>query len=310
MRLLCERILRVHRIDRALRERLQSMGPDAGRVLKVWSRGVCVVDPNGRPIYLFGRIPLHVPFGVALDCDENISAALVGLQEGGPLIKRGNRLWLGGTTGPGIALDTGTTVDLRWNEESERPPSRWIPKSIQAVCRVLVSHGNFQGLVGVLVCLKSRYPDIPIDIRLPVNQYVRHVMAPVRTLLEARSEDLPAAFLRVCLDLVGCGPGLTPSGDDFLVGFLAAHQFCNSSLARDARKRKWGRALVKLARKQTTLISGELLACAVDGRFSEVLRQAYPALCDAPAFCSLVTPYNAYLIGVVLLAPTLSWESP
>jgi hypothetical protein len=276
---MCERILRIHRIDQTLRRRLQSMGPDAGRVLKVWSRGACVVDPNGRPIYLFGRMPLHVPFGVALDCDENISAALVGWQEGGQLIQRGNRLRLSGTTGPGIALDTGTTVDLRWNEESRRLPLRWIPKSIQALCRVLVSHGNFQGLVGVLGCLKSQYPDIPMDTHSPVNQYVRHVMGPVQRLLEARSGDLPAAFLRVSLDLVGCGPGLTPSGDDFLVGFLAAHQLCSSSLARDTRKRKWGLALVELARKQTTLISSELLACAVEGRFSEVLRQTCLALC-------------------------------
>jgi len=275
-----ERILRIHRIDQDLRWRLQGMGVHAGHVLKVWRRGVCVVDPRGRPIYFFGRMPLHVPFGVALDCSEDLSVGWGGLREGGPVSRHGNILWLNGKTGLGVKLDTGATVNLKWGKEDTRFRFR-ISESILALCRVLVSHGNFRGLVGVLDCLKSQYPEMPIDTRLTLNPYVCQTMGAVQRLLAARSGDLPAIFLRVSVDLVGCGPGLTPSGDDFLVGFLAAHRLCASSLVRDAHKQRWGRAFVEFARKQTTLVASELLACAVAGRFSEILRQACVALRDA-----------------------------
>ena len=64
--------------------------------------------------------------------------------------------------------------------------------------------------------------------------------------------------------IVGCGPGLTPSGDDVLVGILAV---LSSPLAGDAgaeAHRAMGRAVERLA-PRTTALSGHMLRQAARG---------------------------------------------
>lgn len=78
--------------------------------------------------------------------------------------------------------------------------------------------------------------------------------------------------------LIGLGPGLTPSGDDYLGGMLIAlHQ-----LGRDAQARSLWRWLTpRLPR--TSAISGAHLAAAADGEGHEALHQCLMALCTPGA---------------------------
>jgi len=78
--------------------------------------------------------------------------------------------------------------------------------------------------------------------------------------------------------LVGLGPGLTPSGDDFIVGYLAA-LWCQS-----AHNAEVGASLAALApalqalTPRTNLISRQFLVNAVEGQFSERLVDVVCAL--------------------------------
>lgn len=68
-------------------------------------------------------------------------------------------------------------------------------------------------------------------------------------------------------ELVGFGPGLTPSADDFLTGFLGASYLLKGEgivhILRDAVKRNLGR---------TTGISSIMLSYAAEGEFNEFLK--------------------------------------
>src|SRR5262249_5325754 len=73
------------------------------------------------------------------------------------------------------------------------------------------------------------------------------------------------------------GEGLTPSGDDFLVGFLAILQVTGylpqlSSAA--VREQFW-----QCVRLGTTRLSGEFLRCALEGHFAEPVARLVRALC-------------------------------
>jgi Protein of unknown function (DUF2877) len=77
----------------------------------------------------------------------------------------------------------------------------------------------------------------------------------------------PAAFLAGSLGLIGVGPGLTPAGDDGLVGALAVLR---------GRDPEWlasmgdvRRQVAAAARAGTTAVSGEFIAHALDGFFAE-----------------------------------------
>ncbi|MEO5696656.1 MAG: DUF2877 domain-containing protein [Burkholderiaceae bacterium] len=95
------------------------------------------------------------------------------------------------------------------------------------------------------------------------------------SLLEALAQARAADACRHAISLIGLGPGLTPSGDDFLVGLLAvlnvADSPCHGWLDRAAP------VLLHAAGQATNAISLAALAAAADGR----VRASIAALIDA-----------------------------
>ena len=95
-----------------------------------------------------------------------------------------------------------------------------------------------------------------------------------RALCEAIAEgDLPRALEHVGR-LIGLGHGLTPSGDDFLVGLLAVLNLAGGPCHA---WRSLGERIVEIADRQTHLISATALRQAARGR----VRQRLIDLCDA-----------------------------
>ena len=72
--------------------------------------------------------------------------------------------------------------------------------------------------------------------------------------------------------LIGLGPGLTPSGDDCLVGALAA-LWCHGD-GWGERLSRLGPSLATAARTATTRVAAEFVACAANAEFSEPLWRA------------------------------------
>ena len=95
--------------------------------------------------------------------------------------------------------------------------------------------------------------------------------------LEQRAD--PAGAVR---QLVGFGPGLTPSGDDILTGLYAALRVLGGGAADLEGLEK---ALAACAGR-TTQVGGWMLTCALDGRWRASL-QAVLAACADPALTSL-----------------------
>jgi len=99
--------------------------------------------------------------------------------------------------------------------------------------------------------------------------------------LGALSSGQPDLLNRTLAQTVGRGPGLTPSGDDVIVGILAA--LTHSPALRDgpAQARRLTKALTPHLRT-TTDISSHLLAQAAQGHFGRPLHDLGLAL-HAPA---------------------------
>ena len=275
-----ETILNIARVEKSVLARLRSCEPQAGRVLKSWGQSFILIDPQNRPIYFFAKMPLHVPFGVAMDSELGCGDTWFHVGQGCLLARRGQMLMLTQTGNVALNLNSGQEVDLSWDRQGMTLHAPPLSQCIQALGRIVTALGDSQGLAGVLNYLRTNgkfYPrtDSP---PLPVSPYAGYAMEYVESLLNASHEQLPVALMEACRGLIGCGPGLTPSGDDFLVGFLAAHYLCGSALAGEVRRQKLGSAVAAMAKKQTTIVSAEMLACAVKGKFSEILFQACRAL--------------------------------
>ena len=91
-----------------------------------------------------------------------------------------------------------------------------------------------------------------------------------------------AALRRACGGLIGLGPGLTPSGDDMFLGFLAAlwaREVAGGEDAVSARRNvELLRAHLPDYREKTSLVSWNYLAHAAEGRFSEPILKLLGAL--------------------------------
>ena len=71
----------------------------------------------------------------------------------------------------------------------------------------------------------------------------------------------PASFI----ELLGAGPGLTPSGDDFTIGFLLTLNRLQHVLPASIDLDKFNQQVVSAAYQKTTTLSANLIECAAQG---------------------------------------------
>ena len=99
----------------------------------------------------------------------------------------------------------------------------------------------------------------------------RRMQQPVKCLIDAAAELNGRKALEAAERIIGLGPGVTPSGDDILIGFLAG-LWCMTGQTQKQFSfiHSFGDALMKIA-KQTNEISRTYLAHATRGQFSSSL---------------------------------------
>lgn len=71
--------------------------------------------------------------------------------------------------------------------------------------------------------------------------------------------------------LLGCGPGLTPAGDDFILGFLLAMNRWGAHFTPELNLAGFNQSILWAAQQRTTLLSLNLLECACLGEADERL---------------------------------------
>lgn len=87
------------------------------------------------------------------------------------------------------------------------------------------------------------------------------------------SEDNDNDFENNICSLIGLGPGLTPSGDDFITGLLLAFSLCSyqkNIRKKTEQKRQRICKVVSDNLERTNDISREYLICAMENRFGEL----------------------------------------
>lgn len=109
---------------------------------------------------------------------------------------------------------------------------------------------------------------------VPLDLVARALALPVRRYLRWLAAGCPANAAPGVEDLIGAGPGLTPSGDDFLAGsLLGLHAIRRGDLAG----RVWAELQPRLPNR-THEISAAHLSCAAAGRLAETQHRLLNAL--------------------------------
>ena len=224
------RWLQVLRLSPAVAARLEAAPPEAGRVHSVFARAVNLSWHDGGLLTLQAPEALAAPFAAVLDRMPG-----VGPIHPGACVRRG-----------GDALVVGG-VGVRWRDATlTNTAVRESPGALPlALARLMDGcHGQ-----------SGR------SLWSPVGQRARSCLA------EGLRRRHVETFLGGALGLIGLGEGLTPAGDDCLVGALAViHRFDGSWLAAhpeiqaSVRQRAW---------HGTTAVAREFVAHALAGHFAE-----------------------------------------
>lgn len=137
-----------------------------------------------------------------------------------------------------------------------------LPQTVAAARRVAAEQAPAGGLAPLLSGSAG-----------PAHPWLVRARALIAAQLEALGSDDLAAALGPTIDLIGLGVGLTPSGDDYLVGLLAGLD-ATGDPARD----DLAAAIVAHAPVRTTAAGAATLGHAAGGAFSERLHDLLVAL--------------------------------
>jgi len=232
--------LRIVRLAAQVRARLAASAGEVGRVHSVFSRAINVECAGGRLLAVHGPGPLLAPFSVAVDDALRLSS-----------IRPGEQIAFGART---RAADS---LALAWESAAAVDCSAADALEASAVAPAHLPELRVRGAPSL---------DSPLGVQARAE------------LAEGIARGDAGRVLAAARRLIGLGEGLTPAGDDCLVGALAVlHRARVPWLTGDASPAV---AIAHAAHGRTTAVGREFILHALDGFFSEpvlaVLRAASP----------------------------------
>jgi hypothetical protein len=241
--------------------------PWEGHIAAVFQHSLLLSAPDGRLVHLHAGPQLASPFSLRLWSSWARVLRATPLSPGVPARQMGTAI--------DIAGHLRLTLDKVTYYRSPKPSAGVIDaKAIRLAQETLTSYGRSGGF--------DRLPGI------------QTLVTAMQQAIAARDVEHICAGAR---GLIGLGPGLTPSGDDFLVGclrglWLTSH---DGAATRDMFARLGARLLSDL-RARTTQVGAEFIRYALEGSFAETLDRAAEALL-APAHPPLVTAAIGHLLA-------------
>jgi Protein of unknown function (DUF2877) len=215
-----------------VRQRLEAAPPEAGSLHSAFDRVLNLSWHDGRLLTLQGPGRLVAPFAAEL-----ARLPETGVSPGGRVWRRNGELVLDG--GPTLEWSAAAIADTAMPESADAP----------------------RAILSALLTTRSAPA-------APALSSVTAVRARAR-IVEGLGRRRPDVFIEGTCQLIGLGEGLTPAGDDCVVGVLAViHRFASSWLRQHPAITG---SIAARAAAATTTIAGEFVAHAVDGHFAETV---------------------------------------
>lgn len=245
----------------------------------VTSRGVFLRLDAGSVVFLSTEA-FHGPLTLNLSGDP---APLLRLTPGEPALITGE-----GVVFPAHDLEVLTGEALRW-QASALPGRRLSAGRVRARLRDTIEQAtaaepDLNLAPGLLLELRRLMARTPIS-----GDAGGPFLALMKRLSRALHENQPLAVGAALQECLGRGPGLTPSGDDLVLGLLLALGRWGADLGVSVPIDAFGPELTTAAERQTTLLAANLIACAADGQADERLVTALDGIVVGeldPADCS------------------------
>jgi len=244
----------------------------AGSVLSVFAEACNLVSDQGEVVALVSQRVGNGPLNIVLEGDGFLSR---GLEAGLPVEGDGRGIRIGGALNsePYRVSLAGAEVwepRLEWDRlNADRP-------ELKANLAILHDHLIAQAPAESLACLLIASPAGGRSIE---STYRKAAQRAIEGLLAALHEGDRQGIAAGAAALAGLGPGLTPAGDDFLLGLMVGLRTWLQFLAgRGLSVEEACQAIYEAAAGRTNLLSIALLRSAREGMFGEAWHDLLAAL--------------------------------
>jgi hypothetical protein len=219
-----------------------------GRIAGVFHSSLLCTTPDRRLLHLHAGPQLVSPFSLRVEGEFTRVLQPIPLTQGLPVRKRGS------------GIDIAEQLHLRLDDvtyyQSRHFTGEVHPAAMEIARQTLRSHGHSGGFDS---------------------------MPGAQTLITAMQQGLvkghPGQIVEAARHLIGLGPGLTPSGDDLLVGCLRGLWLIRPNAPAALQMLDRLRAdLLPGLHERTARVGAEFIRYALDGAFAEVLDRAAEAL--------------------------------
>ena len=235
---------------------------NSARVIGVTSKGIFLLTPT--------RIVLFISFGhfcspLTINVDEKLNE-LPNIHENMNVVLSAENISF---IEAGIEITY--TQAVIWYPASppaaKRPPSLWIDR-LREISTGVITENRKPGFRELLE------PYLGINISAP-----RLMLSPQHSVLLLQLQNLQMSLKQNDVDktreiltgFLGMGQGLTPSGDDLIIGVLLVLNRWQDTLFPAYELHKLNQSIISAANQKTTTISENLIACAAQGSADERL---------------------------------------
>jgi hypothetical protein len=218
-----------------------------GRVHSAFARTVNIEFPGAGDagwVSLHGPGPIPAPFGI--ECER---ASFASVPPGSPVLMDDGAIVIGG--GLRVSFEHALIVDTSLPTPTPPPPGE---------CLALTHYRIRDGLLPVAAAVLSGDP-------APEGPLATLALPALARLHHATADGDPAGCFIAAGALLGLGPGLTPSGDDCLAGWLAGAWTASPEGRWLVKGTRLG--LLRAASERTGGLSRAFLAAAAYGHASE-----------------------------------------
>jgi RimJ/RimL family protein N-acetyltransferase len=246
-------------ISRSLEERWQ-VWPFAGRVLAVFERACCLAGSHADVVALVLPEVDNGPLNVVVEGEPGLFAAVAPEM---PASLVGNRLRVGSLE---IDLDSAVAWEAQPAWDRLRACQQAIVERLPLVHALALRHAP----QGSLLTLLNSAPLLAADLQSATLAVTRQAVESLQAGWDGDQAQLQAAASQ----LAGLGGGLTPAGDDFLVGVMLRAWLAHSA------PQVLCQTLLEATARRTTALSAAFLQAAARGECSAPWHALLAALAE------------------------------
>lgn len=269
---------------------VDNKGEIYGHIHSVFNRVCNIVTKDNLLIPVISTNIPNTPRSISLSLPTKNTIGSLGLKRGMEVIIKNNML----STVEGdfkLDLSNAKVWDSRPSFDFKKVSEAQLLKNLDYLLQTFLKEGNFAGiapvsqeLAGIVLDKAERNAVIKAFREKPLenNHYSSFIFHRLLKLIDAYNLCNTDLIKSCARQIVGFGPGLTPSADDFLAGFMVANIYLADYHGQSLGEIfTLNNSVVEDAESRTTKVSSEMLYFAARGEVSDNIRALMLSLFSA-----------------------------